>query len=92
MDETEVVVYKNETRIVRGLGQGVLVAVECHQASLGGEPGEDLAAVPASAERGVGIEAVRVEDQGVYAGVEENGVMVLRHSRAPFSRGFPRWQ
>ena len=79
MDETEVVVYKNETRILRGLAQGVRVTVEGHQAALGGEPGENLAAVSASAEGGIGIEPVRVEDERVDAGVQEYGIVVFGH-------------
>ena len=93
VDEAEIVVYKNETRIVRGLGKGVRIAVEGHQAALGGESGEDFAAVPASAEGRVGIEPVRVEDEGVDAGVQEYGIVVFGHREAStFSRGFPRWQ
>ena len=92
MDKPEIVVYKNETRVVRGLGQGVLVAVEGHEVSFWGEAGEDLAAVAAAAEGRVGVEAVGVEDQRVNAGMQQDWIVVLRHLRAPFSRGFPQWQ
>ena len=79
MDKPEVVVYKNEAVVGRGLRKGVGVAVEGHQPAQGGQAREDFAAVPAAAEGGVGVEAVRVEDQGVDAGFQEYGDVVFRH-------------
>jgi hypothetical protein len=60
MYETEIVVYKDETGIVRSVGRGVGIAVESHQAACRGEHAEDCGTVPAAAESCVGIMSVGV--------------------------------
>ena len=93
MNESEVVVYQYQTRVVRRLGQGFGVAVEGHEPPPGRKSGKYFAAVAASSEGGVDIAAVGIRDDGVHAGMQQYRLMIFSHCEvSTFARGFPQWQ
>src|SRR5574344_1681925 len=84
MYKSEIVVYQCEARILRCIGDCIRIKVESHKPARRGQPPENFPAMAAASESGVGISSVRVLHQGVYANIQQYGIVVFRHCRLSF--------
>ena len=79
--ELEIVVYQGESGVLWYSGECVFVLIEGNELAFAGEFVEYGSAMAATAKGNIHIGAVWVGYQGVHAGVEKDGVVIVVHTQ-----------